>query len=58
MNEPHYADNVRHGEAWKRFTAECRRCKVAVPGQMSEELWPWFLAGWIEKTKQRASFGK
>ena len=43
---------VRHGDAWRYFAAECRERGVTSQ-QMIEEIWPWFLAGWLAKAKQR-----
>jgi len=47
-----YPDSVRHGAAFAYFSRECRERGVRIPGQHSQELWPFFLAGWLAKAKQ------
>ena len=50
---PEYPGNATHVDAWRYFTAECLEHRVLVPGQHSADIWPWFLAGWLAKAKQR-----
>lgn len=42
---------IMHGDAWAAFAKEAQREKIT-SAQYVDELWPWFLKGWLAKAKQ------
>ncbi len=49
---------TRHGEAWSAFHRTIATRPVAVSDAALRHDWLTFLAGWVAKGIQRATFGK
>jgi len=55
MNYKDFPKAAQHGDAWRYFVPVLREAEGVSDWGHTERLrlWTWFLAGWVQKGKQR-----